>query len=160
MTSLLKPAEPPGAEMLLPLTRRSLPMALLRAREAVMARFRPLLAEHDVTEQQWRVIRVLGESGPLDATEVAQRCCILKPSLTRIIRALAQRKLIIRRKDNDDGRRLVLDATPKAHEMITSMMPEINRVYERLEQEFGKERLEQVLVILEELTETKPQREA
>jgi homoprotocatechuate degradation regulator HpaR len=122
----------------------------------VMARFRPLLAAHDVTEQQWRVIRVLGESGPLDATEVAYRCCILKPSLTRIIRALAQRKLIIRRKDDEDGRRLVLDATPKAHEMITSMMPEINTVYEALEKEFGKERLEQVLVILEELTETKP----
>jgi homoprotocatechuate degradation regulator HpaR len=131
-------------------------MALLRAREAVMARFRPLLAAHDVTEQQWRVIRVLGESGPLDATEVASRCCILKPSLTRIIRALAQRKLIIRRKDDEDGRRLVLDATPKAHEMITSMMPEINLVYEALEREFGKDRLEQVLAILEELTETKP----
>jgi homoprotocatechuate degradation regulator HpaR len=131
-------------------------MALLRAREAVMARFRPLLAAHDVTEQQWRVIRVLGESGPLDATEVASRCCILKPSLTRIIRALAQRKLIIRRKDDDDARRLVLDATPKAREMITSMMPEINAVYDTLEHEFGKDRLEQVLVILEELTETRP----
>lgn len=156
MTSPSKLAERATADMLLPLTRRSLPMALLRAREAVMARFRPLLAAHDVTEQQWRVIRVLGESGPLDATEVAQRCCILKPSLTRIIRALAQRKLIIRRKDDADGRRLVLDATPKAHEMITSMMPEINIVYEALEKEFGKDRLEQVLVILEELTETKP----
>jgi homoprotocatechuate degradation regulator HpaR len=156
MISTSKLAERPNADMLLPLTRRSLPMALLRAREAVMARFRPLLAAHDVTEQQWRVIRVLGESGPLDATEVAHRCCILKPSLTRIIRALAQRKLIIRRKDDEDGRRLVLDATPKAHEMITSMMPEINTVYEALEKEFGKERLEQVLVILEELTETKP----
>jgi homoprotocatechuate degradation regulator HpaR len=150
-----KLAERPKADTLPPI-RQSLPMALLRAREAVMARFRPLLAAHDVSEQQWRVIRVLGESGPLDATEVARRCCIMKPSLTRIIRALAQRKLIIRRKDNDDGRRLILDATPKAHEMITSMMPQINAVYDALEQEFGKDRLEQVLVILEELTETRP----
>jgi homoprotocatechuate degradation regulator HpaR len=156
MISSSKLAERPESDML-PLTRRSLPMALLRAREAVMARFRPLLAAHDVTEQQWRVIRVLGESGPLDATEVAQRCCILKPSLTRIIRALAQRKLLIRRKDDEDGRRLILDATPKSHEMITSMMPEIHAVYEALEKEFGKDRLEQVLVILEELSETKPE---
>ena len=38
---------------------RSLPMALLRAREAVMARFRPLFRLHGVTEQQWRVLRAL-----------------------------------------------------------------------------------------------------
>src|SRR5262245_55114576 len=69
-------------------TRRALPIALLRAREAVMARFRPILAAHDVTEQQWRVIRVLGEESPLDASEVAERACVLAPSLTRIIRAL------------------------------------------------------------------------
>jgi len=155
MISSSKLAEPPNTDKP-PVARQSLPMALLRAREAVMARFRPLLAAHDVSEQQWRVIRVLGESGPLDATEVAQRCCIMKPSLTRIIRALAQRKLIIRRKDSDDGRRLILDATPKAHEMITSMMPQIDAVYDALEQEFGKDRLEQVLVILEDLTETRP----
>jgi len=57
-------------------TRRSLPIALLRAREAVMARFRPMLAEHDVTEQQWRAIRILGEAGPLDRAELSERCCI------------------------------------------------------------------------------------
>ncbi|MGH7006661.1 MAG: hypothetical protein ACREIP_22160, partial [Alphaproteobacteria bacterium] len=33
---------------------RSLPMQLLRAREAVMQRFRPMLHQHGVTEQQWR----------------------------------------------------------------------------------------------------------
>ena len=31
----------------------SLPMALLQAREAAMRLFRPLLAEHDLTDQRW-----------------------------------------------------------------------------------------------------------
>ena len=137
------------------LTRRSLPMALLRAREAVMSRFRPLLAEHGVTEQQWRVIRILGESGPLDATELAGRCVILGPSLTRIIRDLATRRLITRKADREDGRRVVLDVTAKARSMITSMLPEIRDVYDALELEFGTERLEQVLDVLEELAETR-----
>ena len=39
--------------------RRSVPIALIRAREAVMAHFRPLLAQRGYTEQQWRVLRVL-----------------------------------------------------------------------------------------------------
>ena len=133
---------------------RSLPMALLRAREAVMSRFRPLLAAHDVTEQQWRVIRILGESGPLDATDLAARCVILGPSLTRIIRDLAARKLITRKTDRADGRRVALAVTPKAEAMILSMLPEINNVYDALELEFGKERLERVLDVLEELAET------
>ncbi len=42
-------------------TGRSLPIALLRARESLMARFRPMLAAHGFTEQQWRVLRIVGE---------------------------------------------------------------------------------------------------
>src|SRR5262245_61859399 len=71
--------------------RRSLTIGLLRAREAVMSHFRPILAAHDVTEQQWRVIRVLFEAGTLDASEVADKASILAPSLTRMIRSLEER---------------------------------------------------------------------
>jgi homoprotocatechuate degradation regulator HpaR len=156
MTRSLKLAEETDLRAVPRLTRRSLPMALLRAREAVMARFRPLLAEHDMTEQQWRVIRILGESGTLDATELASRCCILTPSLTRMIRALGKRKLLTRRKDSEDGRRIILEVTPKAQAMIASMMPEINAIYDELEREFGKDRLESVLDVLEELADIEP----
>ena len=54
-----EPAGEPGFPMRA--FSRSLPMQLLRAREAVMQRFRPMLHQHGVTEQQWRVIRVLVE---------------------------------------------------------------------------------------------------
>ena len=101
------------------------------------------------------VIRILGESGPLDATELAGRCVILGPSLTRIIRDLATRRLITRKADREDGRRVVLDVTAKARSMIISMLPEIRDVYDALELEFGTERLEQVLDVLEELAETR-----
>lgn len=79
--------------------RRSLAIGLLRAREAVMSHFRPILAAHDVTEQQWRVIRTLSEAGMLDATEVAEKAFILAPSLTRMIRSLEERGLITKHKD-------------------------------------------------------------
>ena len=42
-------------------TKRSLTIGLLRARESLMLSFRPMLAKHKFTEQQWRVLRVLGE---------------------------------------------------------------------------------------------------
>jgi len=135
---------------------RSLPMVLLRAREAVMARFRPLLARHGMTEQQWRVLRVLNESGPLNATQLSARCCILKPSMTLIMRTLVQRKLATRRRNAEDGRRLIVEATPKAVALIQKVTPHTNAIYRGIETEFGFERVERLLDILEELAQTRP----
>ena len=137
-------------------TRRSLPMALLRAREAVMVRFRPILAAHDVTEQQWRVIRVLGEESPLDATTVAERSSILTPSLTRIIRTLEERRLIGRTRDLADGRRLVLTITRAGEALIREVVPKANVVYSAIEAEFGAKRLQALLDTLDELARLKP----
>lgn len=136
-------------------TDRSLPMVLLRAREAVMARFRPLLAAHGMTEQQWRVLRVLNESGPLDATRLSSRCCILKPSMTLILRTLVERKLITRRGHAQDGRRLIVKATPKAMALIEKVTPHTNAIYRGMEVEFGRERVERLLDILEALAQTR-----
>ena len=126
-------------------------MALLRAREAVMTRFRPLLAAHRVTEQQWRVIRVLAESGPLDATQLAVRCSILRPSMTLILRTLAARKFISRKRDHNDGRRLIVEMTPKAMAFISRVTPESNAIYRKIETEFGRDRLEGLLDFLEKI---------
>jgi DNA-binding MarR family transcriptional regulator len=55
-----------------PLTHRNLPLLLLQARERVMARFRPILNEHGITEQQWRIVRLLLEEGPLEPREIGE----------------------------------------------------------------------------------------
>ena len=62
---------------------RNLPRLLLQAREAVMAHTRPALRAHALSDQQWRVLRVLDESGPTAPTQLAAECVILMPSLTR-----------------------------------------------------------------------------
>lgn len=132
-------------------TRRSLPMSLLRAREVVMAQFRPILAQHGVSEQQWRVIRVLGEQSPLDATELAERASILAPSLTRIIKALEERKLITRSKVEGDGRRVMLAITPRGRVLIAEVAPESSAIYDEVQKRIGHERYEQLLDLLETL---------
>jgi len=147
------PAKPPAirSSPLLQSTRRSLPMSLLRAREVVMAQFRPILAEHGVSEQQWRVIRVLGEQSPLDATELAQRASILAPSLTRIIKALEERNLITRGKVEGDGRRVMLSIAPKGQVLISEVSPESSAIYDDVQRRLGHERYEQLLDLLEGL---------
>ena len=134
-------------------TRRSLPMALLHAREAVMARFRPMLAAHEVTEQQWRVLRVLSKAGPVEATELADRASVMPPSLTRIIKALEGRKFITRNKAQGDGRRVVLTIAPAGSTLIEALSPKRLVIYRDIEQRFGQDRLEQLLDLLESLVD-------
>lgn len=130
-------------------------MALLRAREIIMEEFRPILAKYDVTEQQWRVVRVLAEAGQLDATEVALRASILAPSLTRIIRNLEDRKLIKRKKDASDGRRVILEIAPAGAALIKKALPETAVAYERLEERYGAEKLNSLLDLLDEVSAAK-----
>ncbi len=133
-------------------TRHSLPIALLRAREAVMSHFRPMLADHGVTEQQWRVIRVLAESDTLDASEVAEQAFILAPSLTRMIRSLEERCFISKHKDTGDGRRVLLKIAPAGMEIIRAVMPDSRKIYSALEERYGRERLDSLIEMLDELT--------
>lgn len=126
-------------------------MALLRAREAVMMRFRPMLSQHGVTEQQWRVIRVLSEEGPLGATEVADRAAILGPSLTRIIKTLERRRMITSRRLPHDGRRVVLEIAAAGRAVIASAALERRKIYRDLERRHGREALDDLLDRLEAL---------
>jgi homoprotocatechuate degradation regulator HpaR len=135
--------------------RRSLAIGLLRAREAVMSHFRPMLAAHDVTEQQWRVIRALAEAGTLDATEVAEKAFILAPSLTRMIRSLEERGFVTRHKDRADGRRVLLELAPAGRAIIDEVMADSRRIYADIYARFGAERLENLLDMLDELATLK-----
>src|SRR3954471_21282363 len=87
---------------------RSLPMSLLRAREAVMRHFRPSLRRHGLTEQQWRILRALAAVEPIEITELARTAFLLGPSLSRILRDLEGRQLIERRLAKADLRRSVV----------------------------------------------------
>lgn len=136
-------------------TRRSLPMSLLRAREAVMSHFRPMLDRHGVNEQQWRVIRVLAEAGQLDASEVAERANILAPSLTRMIRTMAERGLIEKARDAGDGRRVMLTIAPAGMALLREVSPDSAKIYADLEGRFGKENVTTLMDLLDALSDLK-----
>lgn len=129
----------------------SLPMALLKARESVMRRFRPGLRAHAVTEQQWRVLRALSGLGPLEITELAARTCLLPPSLSRILPALESRGLVVRRGVASDLRRSAVSVTAAGLELIAAHAPQSERVYRAIEERFGAERLRQLSRLLGEL---------
>ena len=121
---------------------------MLRAREAIMISFRPILAKHGFTEQQWRVLRVLGEKGPSDAGQVAFDACILAPSLSRIIGKLEKDRFISRFVDQKDGRRINLVLTPLGEETLKKIVPDIDVVYKAIQKRYGEEKLAKLLELL------------
>jgi homoprotocatechuate degradation regulator HpaR len=134
-------------------TGRSLPIALLRARETVMGPIRVMLSESGISEQKWRVIRVLDEAGPMEQTALASRACLLLPSLTRMLRAMEAEGLLTRAPDAADGRKSIVSVTEKGRQIITDHVAESRAIFAELRARFGAEKIEQLLDLLEELSE-------
>jgi homoprotocatechuate degradation regulator HpaR len=132
-------------------TARSLPIALLRARETVMGPIRDMLADSGISEQKWRVLRVLDESGPMEQTAIAAAASLLLPSLTRILATMEREALLTRAVDPADRRKSIVTITEAGRQIIRDHAARSREIAERLEARFGKERLETLLDLLEDL---------
>jgi len=127
---------------------RSLPMSLLRAREAVMRQFRPSLRRHDLTEQQWRILRALSATDAIEVTELARTAFLLGPSLSRILRDLEARKLIERRTAKTDLRRGVVSISEKGVKLMEVVAPSSEAIYSAITKRYGAKKLAELQEML------------
>lgn len=125
-------------------------MELLKAREAAMSRFRPMLRRHGLTEQQWRVIRALAAYNKIDASELARRSFLLAPSLTRILQFLEGQELVKRSSDANDQRRYEFVLTGKGRKIYDEVGPDSEILYAEIETQFGVDKLESLYGLLAE----------
>ena len=124
---------------------RSLAINLLRTREAVMDRFRPMLASANLTEQQWRVLRGLSEYGATEAGKLAFIACILPQSLSRIAKNFEKKNLIKMEVDRTDARKIILSLTKAGEVLMTNATLESKNIYAQLIEDFGKNNLTDLL---------------
>jgi homoprotocatechuate degradation regulator HpaR len=127
---------------------RSLPMSLLRAREAVMRQFRPSLRRHNLTEQQWRILRALTSVEAIEVTELARVAFLLGPSLSRILRDLEARGLIERRTAETDLRRAVVSISAKGLKLIEAVAPTSEAIYAAITKRYGARKLGELQAML------------
>lgn len=135
----------------LPSTTRSLPIALIRAREGVMAPIREMLTETGLTEQQWRVLRVLSEQGVMDAKTLADRSSLLFPSLTRITATLRDKGLVTQKRDDQDRRRQFVEIAPSGQKIIDDHTGHAAQIVDGFKATLGTEDYEILLDLLERL---------
>ena len=132
----------------LPSTERSLPIALLRAREGVMAPIREMLSETGMTEQQWRVLRVLSEYGAMDAKTLSGRANLLFPSLTRIAATLREKGFVEQNRNELDKRKSIISITTDGQTMIDRHSFKAEEIADQFKIRLGIENYELLLDLL------------
>ncbi len=130
---------------------RSLPMLLLKAHQAVMAEFRPILREHGITEQQWRVLRALSTADSMRISQLASLTFISGPSLTRILRVLEEQKLLARSAEAGDQRAARISILPAGHRLLATVGPRSEQRYASIAARFGDADLRALYALLDRL---------
>lgn len=135
----------------LPPNSRSLPIALIRAREGVMLPIRQMLSETGITEQQWRVLRVLAEYGVMDAKTLADRSSLLFPSLKRIAATLREKGLLTQTRDEKDRRGQFIEITTDGQKIINDRVSQAYDIVKSFRASLGNENYETLLDLLSRL---------
>lgn len=135
--------------------RPSLTLSLLQAREATMSYFRPALNEIGLTEQQWRVIRILYQYEELESNKLADLACILKPSLTGILNRMIEQKLILKRKDVNDQRINLITLTDEGKSCFSKQAVKMEASYQKIQEQYGVEKMQQLMSMLQDLSKIK-----
>ncbi|WP_372659106.1 homoprotocatechuate degradation operon regulator HpaR [Hydrogenophaga sp.] len=143
-----------------PFVHRNLPRLLLEAREAVMQHTRPSLREHGLSDQQWRVLRVLGEhagdAAGVETGRVARDAFLLGPSLTGVLTRMERDGLISRSRCPVDARRTVVRATPQGLQLVERLSEAIEAHYDWMEQRLGKTQLSALYALLDGVIALEP----
>ena len=136
-----------------PFVHRNLPRLLLQAREVVMTHTRPSLRDHGLSDQQWRVLRVLGEHAEeadgIETGRVAREAFLLGPSLTGVLARMERDGLIARARCPQDARRTVVRATALGLAKVQALSQTIEAHYAWMEQQLGKARLKALYELLD-----------
>ncbi len=138
-----------GAPLPYRITHRNLPQLFLKARDALMAHFRPVLNHFGVTEQQWRILRALDEHGQLEPRELCELCQILSPSMAGVLARMEELGLVARERVAADARRVTVRLGEKGDKLIDEIAPLIERQYRLMEEAWGKGVVDDVTDALE-----------
>jgi len=114
-----------------------------------MSHFRPILNRFGLTEQQWRILRLLDENGQLEPRELCDFCQIHSASMAGMLARMEESALIQRSRVEGDLRRVSVRLAPKGDQLVSEMAPLIDRQYVLIEEALGSDLLENLFNSLE-----------
>ena len=115
--------------MSVPQFSHSLPMLLYAAIDVVMPRFRQIFKEFGLTEQQWRILRVLWDIEEVSHSDLARLTLIPAPSLVGIVDRLTKMQLVERRRSGLDRRVVLVATTEHGRALRDQLLPPVQQSY-------------------------------
>ncbi|HYE39716.1 MAG TPA: homoprotocatechuate degradation operon regulator HpaR [Ramlibacter sp.] len=131
------------------IAHRNLPQLLLKARERLMAHFRPIINHFGLTEQQWRILRALDEHGQLEPWALCEMCQILSPSMAGVLARMEDSGLVTRERMPEDQRRVMVRVARKGDQLLMEMAPLIDEQYQNIERTYGRRVFDELFDALE-----------
>ncbi len=120
-----------------------------------MLHTRPSLREQGLSDQQWRVLRVLGEHadepGGIETGRVAYEAYLLGPSLSGVLTRMERDGLIERQRCTQDARRTVVRATATGLAKVQALSQTIEAHYSWMAQHLGPSQLTALYNLLDQL---------
>ena len=129
----------------------SLPMLLNRSLDAIMPPYRDLFQEFGVTEQQWRVLRVLWEQTHLTSTQISTLTLLPAPSLVGILDRLEKKGLVKRLRSSTDRREVNITITKLGKELQIQVMPRVKEIQNQIKQKLSATEWKHINEILEKI---------
>ncbi len=96
---------------------RQVCFALVVASRSVLSIYRPLLEPMGLTHPQYLVMLALWDQSPLSVREIGDLLGLDSPTLSPLLKRLADAGLVTRTRSNDDERRLTIELTQRGRDL-------------------------------------------
>ena len=103
-------------------------MMLYKSLDGVMPLYRDLFAGHDLTEQQWRVLRVVWRHNNVTSAELSEQTLLAAPSLVGIVDRLENKGFVSRIRSADDRRQIFVVATSRGQQLQQQIFPQLAKI--------------------------------
>ena len=130
----------------------SLPMMLYRSLEAVMPIYRDVFSQYQLTEQQWRVLRVLWRNERITSNDLARQTLLSPNSLAGIIDRLEKRALVKRQRSEQDRRVVYVLPTEQGLALEDQVIPKVDAIHDTIRVTVSDQEWQQLETILNKIT--------
>jgi len=126
---------------------------LQRAQRAHLHRFASVGAAHGIRPSQFSILNLVHSNGSIKQTDLAKALGKKPANVVTALDELQRRGLIVRIRDPHDARSRLLRLTPAGSRLTVELIDRCAELNRELSKRFGARRLDQLLELLERLSQ-------
>ena len=124
---------------------------LMRATDAVTDKMHRHLLDYRLSTSQFGVIEALYHLGPLCQKDIGDKILKTSGNITLVIDNLEKRKLVKRKKDSNDRRRMKVELTESGYELIEKIFPDHSKIAHKVFSVLEPKELHSLSMLLKKL---------